>query len=260
MKQKRMSKRSLLKLLTSEIFQIKKDQIYSIAESIYDRYGVWLGVTKGMRRDEMFYQLYEEAKKKGLLNEVISSIISLIEEEIKEYKESAETCKEDDPETAEEFNQYVAKLNELVDSLKREMTVKPTRKAIELRHDDVVEMISVIGQMMGFHVETSYAHERFVYDVVWKRIKKGSPSHAFEVQIGGNLSEALTRLKHAHDVWNAKPVLVTVEKDVEKAKDILRGSFHEIADKTVVMRVEEVKELYEGKKHIAHLEKKLIGD
>lgn len=79
---------------------------------------------------------------------------------------------------------------------------------------------------------------------MWKKIEKGNPYIAFEVQIGGNFFEALTKLKHAWDLWNSIPFLVTTEEYVDKALKLVEGSFHEIKHVIRVVDWKHVKELY----------------
>jgi hypothetical protein len=85
-------------------------------------------------------------------------------------------------------------------------------------------------------------------DVVWRRIKAGNPSHAFEVQVGGNFFEALTKLKHAWDKWNSKPFLVTTEKYELEARQLLEGSFHEIEHVAKIVNWKKTKDLHDVEK------------
>jgi len=82
-------------------------------------------------------------------------------------------------------------------------------------------------------------------DVAWKRIKTGIPSHAFEVQIGGDFFEALSKLKHAWDKWNSTPILVTTEEYEEKARLLLEGSFHEIQKVAKIVNISRIVELHQ---------------
>lgn len=78
-------------------------------------------------------------------------------------------------------------------------------------HDDIRNMIREVGDMEGSISEVEYQMDGWRLDVAWKRIATGIPSHAFEVQIGGNFYEALAKLKHAYDKWNSKPSHVREE-------------------------------------------------
>ncbi|MEM3709998.1 MAG: hypothetical protein QXL46_03730 [Nitrososphaerales archaeon] len=118
-------------------------------------------------------------------------------------------------------------------------------------HNEIRDMIHEIGELEGKVSEIEYRIDSYRLDVVWKRIKAGNPSHVFEVQISGNFFEALTKLKHAWDKWNSKPYLVTTEKYIDEAKQLLEGSFHEIEHIARIVNWRRVKELYE-------LERKII--
>lgn len=110
-------------------------------------------------------------------------------------------------------------------------------------------MIAQIGKWEGKHSETEYKIGNLgKLDVVWKRIKTGHPSYAFEVQIKGNLYQALAKLKHAFDLWNSHPVLVTTEQYVTQAEELLKGSFHEIRNRARVINNERYKNYTHSKR------------
>lgn len=112
-------------------------------------------------------------------------------------------------------------------------------------HDTIRDMIHEIGLMEKRISETEYPLDGWRLDVAWKRVTAGFPSHAFEVQIGGNFYEALSKLKHAYDMWNSKPILVTTEKYAEDATNLLQGSFHEIRNVISIVNWKRVSRLYE---------------
>lgn len=135
----------------------------------------------------------------------------------------------------------------------------PEPEEKEITHKKLEEILVKLGEIEGKHPERKYRHEGFEYDVIWRRIERGNPTHVFEIQLKGNLYEALTRLKHAYDIWNSNPFLVLTEEDEEKAKRILAGSFHEISKKLTIIKVEELLEFYDFKEHFKELEKRLEG-
>lgn len=93
---------------------------------------------------------------------------------------------------------------------------EPAEKSL---HNTIIHMIAQIGKWEGKYPETEYQLGNLgKLDVVWKRIKTGHPSHAFEVQIKGNFYQALAKLKHALDVWNSTPVLVTTDQFFTQAE------------------------------------------
>jgi hypothetical protein len=115
-------------------------------------------------------------------------------------------------------------------------------------HNEIRDIISEIGKFEGWISEVEYPIDNMRLDVAWKRIRAGNPSHAFEVQIGGNFFEALTKLKHAWDKWNSTPFLVTTEKYETEAKQLLEGSFHEIEHVAKIVNWKKIKDLYEAEK------------
>lgn len=125
-------------------------------------------------------------------------------------------------------------------------------------HNEIRDMISEIGGFEGWISEVEYPIDKMRLDVVWRRIKAGNPSHVFEVQVGGNFFEALTKLKHAWDKWNSKPFLVTTEKCELEAKQLLEGSFHEIEHVTRIVNWKKIRDLHEAEKK-AHSLKSDIG-
>ncbi len=127
------------------------------------------------------------------------------------------------------------------------LPIPPTKKpksATGPDHDALLGMIQEIGGMLGLVSQVEFGMDGWRLDVAWKRIATGIPSHAFEVQIGGNFYEALAKLKHAYDKWNSKPVLVTTEKYAKEAQSLLSGSFHEVRDVAKVVNWQKVVELY----------------
>jgi hypothetical protein len=137
-----------------------------------------------------------------------------------------------------------------------EKWLKPA-KAPTADHDLIKEMIHEIGTLQGWISEKEYRLETFRLDVVWKRVKRGNPHVAFEVQVGGNMIEALSKLKHAFDMWNSAPILVTNEDQIERAGILIEGSFHEIKDTLILMDWRKVYDLAESKKKVNALELEL---
>ncbi|MGB9729180.1 MAG: hypothetical protein ACP5IZ_05040 [Thermoprotei archaeon] len=126
-----------------------------------------------------------------------------------------------------------------------------------LDHDTVKEIIYNIGILQGKISEKEINIDNYRIDVAWKRIAKGNPYIVFEIHIHGNLEEALTKLKHARDLWNSKPVLVTTKEIINKAKEIASGAFHEIYDELKILSLDEIIELYEKKQEYKRIESKL---
>ena len=124
-------------------------------------------------------------------------------------------------------------------------------------HNEIRDMIFEIGKFEGRISEIEYPIDKLRLDVAWKRIRTGNPSHAFEVQIGGNFFEALTKLKHAWDKWNSKPFLITMEKYELEAKQLLEGSFHEIEHVAKIVNWKKIVDLYEAEKKARDLKNEI---
>lgn len=114
----------------------------------------------------------------------------------------------------------------------------------EPNHEKIRAMLREIGGMENRIAEIEYRMNGRKLDVVWKRVAAGVPSHVFEIQIGGSFLEAIEKLKHAYDLWNSKPILVTVEKYEAEAKNLLQGSFHEIHKVATVVNWKKISRLY----------------
>jgi predicted RNA-binding protein len=134
----------------------------------------------------------------------------------------------------------ILKARSAVEVVERKVTEEP-----EVSHNQLRDMIRDIGLRENRIAETEYVIDSYRLDVVWKRIKAGTPSHVFEVQIGGNLEQGLTKLKHAWDKWNSIPYLVTTEDDAAKARSLLEGSFHEMGHVAKVIDWRDITRLYE---------------
>lgn len=124
-------------------------------------------------------------------------------------------------------------------------------------HDEVKQILVQLGKLQGLIAESEYDVDGGRLDVVWRRVERGSPTYAFEVQIGGDLYHAIGKLKHAHDLWNSNIYLVVTEGDVAKAKDLLAGTFHEIRGKIRIIEAEKIKKLYKLKKAYKDFESQL---
>ncbi|MCS7306805.1 MAG: hypothetical protein NZ602_17055, partial [Thermoguttaceae bacterium] len=94
-------------------------------------------------------------------------------------------------------------------------------------------------------------------DVVWRRVAHSVPTYVFEVNVRGDLYRALSKLKHAYDLWNSHIFLVGSNMDMGKVQELLSGTFHEIGDRLKFIDLERVRELHRSKKYFKDLEKQL---
>lgn len=91
-------------------------------------------------------------------------------------------------------------------------------------HDRIAEMIYIVGLRMGYDAVQRYrtrSDSPYQIDVVWLQNK--NPQIAVEVHHGGQLGDALHRLKHARDFNFRKVILIIVDPSEHKrALDILK--------------------------------------
>ena len=59
------------------------------------------------------------------------------------------------------------------------------------------------------------------------------------------MHQALSKLKHAYDIWNSNIFLITKKENIEKVQGLLSGYFHEIKDRIKVLTVEQINKVYE---------------
>jgi len=129
--------------------------------------------------------------------------------------------------------------------------------ASQSSHQEIKELLMEIGKMKGFVVEDEYAIDNERLDVVWKKVRQGVPTYAFEVQVGGEIYRALGKLKHAFDIWNTRIYLVLAARWQRKAEKLLSGTFHEIKDQITLIPLDQVKELREVLKKLRQVEARL---
>jgi len=109
-------------------------------------------------------------------------------------------------------------------------------------HNNVRDMLWEIGKIDKWVSEREAT--QYNIDVVWRRIPDGDPTYAFEVQLGGNIFQALYKLKEARDKWNSIPVLVTNENGKAEVAKIMASYHHEIKDELIVMTIDQVEKLF----------------
>ena len=131
------------------------------------------------------------------------------------------------------------------------------KKKTPNQHALLKDLLIKLGKLKGFIVEEEFRTDGQRLDVIWKRIQQGVPTFVFEVQIGGNVTEALGKLKHAFDLWNSNLYIVIENKDLSKVQTLLSGTFHEIKDKLTVILISDIEEFYRIKIAEAKLGEKL---
>lgn len=158
----------------------------------------------------------------------------------------------------DEKKQYISYDYKIFERMKDELNIRNKGIVIDRPdHEKVKEMIYHIGLIQNRFPQKEYPLENKRLDVIWRRTPKSVPSIVFEVQFGGNLFESLSKLKHAFDIWNSIPVLVTDASQIDEAKKWIEGSFHELKEVFRIISWEDVKEYYYEKRKIKELETKL---
>lgn len=125
-------------------------------------------------------------------------------------------------------------------------------------HDELKELIYQMGLIQGKFPAKEYPIEGKRLDVVWRRTSKSVPYVAWEVSFsGGDLFKDLVKLKHAFDLWNAIPFLITIPDLIGEAKKWTEGYAHEIIDVFRLVNWDKVVSVYEAKTKTKELETEL---
>ncbi len=125
------------------------------------------------------------------------------------------------------------------------------------QHEHGQLLLTEIGRMQKLIADMEYPIENRRLDVVWRRVQRSVPSYVFEVQVSGNLTEAMGKLKQAYDLWNSKVFLVGKEEHVTPMSQLLNGTFHEIRDRLCFIELSQVEELYKRKRAYREFENQL---
>ena len=88
-------------------------------------------------------------------------------------------------------------------------------------------------------------------------MERSVPTYVFEVQVGGDIYHAMSKLKHAFDLWNSHIFLVASNRERGKYQELLAGTFHEVADKMQFIEIGLVKELLGKKRDYKNMEQAL---
>jgi len=133
---------------------------------------------------------------------------------------------------------------------------KKIEKPLNL-HDEMKEKILEIGKIERFISETEYPMNSQRLDVVWRRVAASVPTYVFEVQIGGNVYQALAKLKHAYDIWNSNIFLIIRRESIGNVEELLGGVFHEIKYKLKIITTDKIYRLFEIQKEDVGLKSEL---
>jgi predicted RNA-binding protein len=125
------------------------------------------------------------------------------------------------------------------------------------QHNEIRNKLCSIGQMENFISEKEYPIDGERLDVAWRRVARGVPTKVFEVQIGGSIHQALSKLKHSYDLWNSELFLIIEPSQRQKVNDLLSGTFHEIAGAIKVITTDRIEKFYSILKESSDFKKEL---
>jgi hypothetical protein len=126
-----------------------------------------------------------------------------------------------------------------------------------VNHNDVITSLAEIGRMQGYISDKEYPLESTRLDVVWRRVEHSVPTYVFEVQVEGDIYHALSKLKHAFDLWNSHIFLVASNEQRGKFQELVAGTFHEVADRIQFVEIGLVRELLGKKRDYKKMEQAL---
>lgn len=124
-------------------------------------------------------------------------------------------------------------------------------------HDRTQQLLAEIGRLQRFVADTEYPLENRRLDVTWRRVQRSVPSYVFEIQVSGNVTEAMGKLKQAFDLWNSNIFLVGKEEHRRPVNELLTGTFHEVQHRLRFLELAQVEELYQRKRAYRELENQL---
>jgi len=136
------------------------------------------------------------------------------------------------------------------------LTKIPSKSLELLQHDEIVDIIYALGEIIGYKPDKKWRHEKYEFDVVWHKPPRIGPKYVFEVHLKGSLEAALLRLKHAYDLWESQIFLVSTEDQLKEAQSKFLGELHELKDKVILLDIKNIKDFYEFKGKFEWLERK----
>jgi hypothetical protein len=150
-----------------------------------------------------------------------------------------------------------SKLINYLQGIRVKPSIKPTLKPfISLQHDEIVDAIYALGELIGYKPDRKWRHEGYEFDVVWHRPPRIGPKYVFEVHLKGSLEATLLRLKHAYDLWESQLFLVSTEDQLKEAQAKFLGELHELKDKVTLLDSTSIQEFCSFKGKFEWLERK----
>jgi hypothetical protein len=114
-------------------------------------------------------------------------------------------------------------------------------------HKDIQNKIEEIGKILGRYTKSEYRTRLYRYDVVWKEAQR--VSHVFEIQAGGDVDTALSKLKDAYYNMGQPNLLLIVasQEDRSRAEQLISVSGdNEFNAAILLINAEEIDEIYKS--------------
>lgn len=124
-------------------------------------------------------------------------------------------------------------------------------------HERTKVQLAEIGRLQRYVAETEYPLENRRLDVVWRRVQRSVPGYVFEVQVSGNITEALGKLKRSFDLWNSNLFLVGKDEHHRGFDELVQSTFHEVQHRLRFLSLGQVEELYSRKKAYREFENQI---
>ncbi|HTX14421.1 MAG TPA: hypothetical protein VMD77_03930 [Candidatus Baltobacteraceae bacterium] len=109
-------------------------------------------------------------------------------------------------------------------------------------------LLSEIGSLQKFIAQIEVPLENRRVDVVWRKVQRSAPSYVFEVQVSGNITEAIAKLKQAYELWNSHIFLVGKPEHRSASQQLCDGAFREIRERMRFIELVQVEELHKRKR------------
>ncbi|MCX8072136.1 MAG: hypothetical protein N3C12_06770 [Candidatus Binatia bacterium] len=126
-------------------------------------------------------------------------------------------------------------------------------------HRSLQELVAEMGRLQHYHsqIEFPLDDDSEKLDVVWKRELGGVPTIAFEVEVSGVTTNALDRLRIAHERWAARPCIVVGGEDVTFVERNLTQSDDQFVRSIRVCPERQIRDVHRLKRRLRSLEETL---
>jgi len=133
---------------------------------------------------------------------------------------------------------------------------------VDAIHSDMQRKIEEIGKILGKYVKREYRTKAYRYDVVWKDAGwRQRVSHVFEIQVGGDVDNALSKLREAYDGGcRSLFMVISTEEDRNRAEQLLSAAgMSEIASVTLLIGPDEIDDIHRSMERNPETFRKFLG-